>query len=237
MFLRLSLPLLLCGALAACQDQGKVSNTSPAAASASPSAAEATAMPSPDVGATATPEPTIETLVSRSDTLASLQARFGAEDAQPQTLDAGEGEMVSGWVLFPGDPTRKLGVYLDESGEHPDTLVAWDKSTHWTRADGVRVGMTIAELQALNGRAFGFLGFDWDYGGMVSDWRGGRLDPGATPHGSVTLCPPDNPPGDYPVGDSEFESDDARLRDAMPTVCEFSVLLPKPAASGGQPAR
>jgi hypothetical protein len=181
--------------------------------------------------------PTIETLVSRSDTLASLQARLGAENAQPHTLDAGEGETVSGWVLFPGDPTRKLEVYLDESGEHPDTLVAWDKSTHWTRADDVRVGMTTAELQALNGKAFGFLGFDWDYGGTVSDWRGGRLDPGATPHGSVTLCPPDNSPEDYPVGDSEFESDDARLRDAMPTVCEFSVLLPKPAASGGQPAR
>ena len=104
--------------------------------------------------------PTIETLVSRSDTLASLQARLGAENAQPHTLDAGEGETVSGWVLFPGDPTRKLEVYLDESGEHPDTLVAWDKSTHWTRADDVRVGMTTAELQALNGKAFGFLGFD-----------------------------------------------------------------------------
>lgn len=234
---RLLLPLLLCFTLVACQDQGKDSAANSAAATAAPSAAEAMPASPPEAPAQAAPEPTIETLVSRTDTLASLQARLGAENAQAETLDAGEGETVSGWMLFPGDPARKLEVYLDDSGEHPDTLVAWDKSTHWTRADGVRVGMTTAELQALNGKVFGFLGFEWDYGGTVSDWRGGKLDPGETPHGSVTLCPPENTPEDYPSGDSEFESDDPRLRDAMPTVCEFSVLLPKQNASSetGQP--
>lgn len=241
---RLLLPLLLCVPLVACQDQGKDSAANSAAAMASPSSAEAMATPTSE--STSFPivlplpgdnNPTIETLVSRTDTLASLQARLGAENAQAETLDAGEGETVSGWMLFPGDPARKLEVYLDDSGKHPDTLVAWDKSTHWTRADGLRVGMTAAELQALNGKVFGFLGFEWDYGGTVSDWRGGKLDPGETPHGSVTLCPPENTPEDYPSGDSEFESDDPRLRDAMPTVCEFSVLLPKLDASSetGQP--
>lgn len=224
---RLLPPLALLLLLAGCQPQ----SAAPAAAPAKDPPPAAAAVPpspaaAPPQGST---EPPLETLVARSDTLATLQARLGTSNVATQLLAGAEGDTIAGWWLYPGDPTRTLEVYLDDSGAHPDTLVARDHSTHWTRADGVRIGMTVPELAALNGGPFAFTGFDWDYGGMVTDWRGGKLDPGAAEHGSVGLCPPADTPDDYPTGDGTFSSEDPRLPAAVPTVCEYTVPLP-PAA-------
>ena len=37
------------------------------------------------------------------------------------------------------------------------------------------VGANLQDLVSANGRDFIFRGFGWDYGGTVSDWRGGKL--------------------------------------------------------------
>ncbi len=208
-----------------------------------PSAAEAAASaPAPAGGATATPPdsppqdaPMIDDLVRADDSLASLQARLGAANVVPETLPGAEGETMSGWTLYPGDPTRRLSVYIDDRGEHPLMLLAGQDATAWVRSDGVRIGMSSQDLAKLNGGPFGFMGFEWDYGGVVTDWRGGRLAPDGTSAGPVTLCPPESragdPPLDYPVGDSEFGSDDARLLVNPARVCEFGVNIDPPAAA------
>ena len=217
--LALSLLLVLAALLAACGEQQQA----PASAAA-PSPAPATtpvAEPPPESAA-----PTLESLLKRKDTLASAQARLGAENVVAQTLTGAEGETASGWVLFPSDPTRKIEVWLDDGGEHPDTLVVGQGATGWTRADGVRVGMSSAELEELNGLAYAFYGFEWDYGGTVTDWRAGSLYVGGAAQGSVTLCPPADAPNNYPSGDTEFMSDDARLKANPAVVCEFTVVLP-----------
>ena len=123
-------------------------------------------------------------------------------------------------------------------------LLAGQEAVAWTRADGVRIGMSSQELAQLNGGAYGFMGFDWDYGGVVTDWRGGRLAPDGASAGPVTLCPRDagvgQEPTEYPVGDSEFRSDDARLLVNPAWVCEFGVNIDPPAdapAASGLPDR
>ena len=50
------------------------------------------------------------------------------------------------------------------------------KDSKWATTGGVKVGTTIQELQAANGQAFKFTGFDWDYGGTVTNWNGGTFD-------------------------------------------------------------
>ena len=93
--------------------------------------------------------------------------------------------------------------------------------------------MTSGELAALNGGPFGFMGFDWDYGGAVTDWRDGRLAPDGASAGPVTLCPgtaaDGEPLEDYPLGDQEFSSDDPRLAAHPAVVCEFGVNIDPPA--------
>lgn len=83
----------------------------------------------------------------------------------------------------------------------------------------------------------GFLGFDWDYGGAITNWNNGRLhrDP---PLGAVQLCPPETDAtaeSGYPSGDAEFDSGNAWVVAHPPTVCEFSVDLAPPPASEPAP--
>jgi hypothetical protein len=178
----------------------------------------------------------IDDLVRADDTLDSLRARLGTDNVRPDTLPGAEGETMSGWTLYPDDPTRRLAVYLDDTGAKPLMLLAGEGATAWSRADGVRIGLSTLELAQLNGGPFGFMGFDWDYGGVVTDWRGGRLAPDGASAGPVTLCPPDTADGapleDYPIGDSEFGSDDPRILMNPARVCEFGVNIDPPEPDG-----
>lgn len=131
---------------------------------------------------------------------------------------------MPGWVLFPAEPLRRVEVYLDDAGAHPATLIVRDHSS-WVRADGLRIGLDLRALETLNGRPFAFSGFDWDYGGYVSDWKGGRLAHAGHFAGPVRLCPPDGTPESYPAGDRDFMSDLPAVRAAPPTVCELGVEL------------
>lgn len=165
----------------------------------------------------------LESLVRADDTFDTLRARYGNVIVR-ETLPGGEGEEVAGWVLYPNDPSSRIEIYPDDDGVHPASLVVRTGSK-WTRADGVRAGMSSTELEALNGRPFVFSGFGWDYGGTVMDWKGGRLAHDGRFVGAVTLCESDEVPEDYPSGDSDFSSDLPILKSHPAHVCDFAVDL------------
>lgn len=219
----------------------------PPAAGAAAAQARADA-PRPDTpaddaqGAPDDAPPALDDLVRADDTLQTLRERLGADAVVAGELPGAEGETAEGWTLFPDDPSRRLSVYLDHTGTSPLLLVAGEDATAWTRADGVRIGMSSQALAQLNGGPYGFMGFGWDYGGVVTDWRGGRLAPDGASAGPVRLCPPPGPdgtePADYPLGDGEFGSDDARLLVNPAVVCEFGLNIDPPAAdSAGAAAK
>lgn len=223
------LPLLICAAALSACSGASTEPTTPAppsvsqagAASPSASAPESTSTPAP----AATKPPGIEALLKPDDTLATAQARLGKSNVREQALDGAEGETLAGWVVYPDDPTRTADVFLDEANAHPTMLRIRAPESLWTRADGIRIGLGSTELQAMNGKPFAFYGFEWDYGGAVSDFHGGRLDPGDAPRGSLTLCPPENAGDGYPSGDATFSSDDPRMIARPATVCEFTVTI------------
>ncbi len=201
----------------------------PAATAPAASAGATAAPPAPAVAAETdgreTDDRDIHALLRPDDTLASLQARLGAANAVAREIAGAEGETLPGWVLYPDDPTRIVEVFLDEAGTHPAMLRVDAAQSVWRRADGIRIGLTSRELQTMNGRPFAFSGFDWDYGGAVTDWRGGRLDPKGAPRGGLTLCPPESPGEGYPSGDALFSSDDPRMLAQPAHVCEFMVPI------------
>lgn len=221
------LPLLIfAAALSACGG-ASTEPTTPAPTSASQAAAASPSASAPEsTSAPATTKPPgIDALLAADDTLAIVQARLGAGNVREQTLDGAEGETLAGWVVYPDEPTRTADVFLDEANAHPTMLRIRAPESLWTRADGIRIGLGSTELQAMNGKPFAFYGFEWDYGGAVSDFRGGRLDSGDAPRGSLTLCPPENAGDDYPSGDATFSSDDPRMIARPATVCEFTVPI------------
>jgi hypothetical protein len=154
---------------------------------------------------------------------------YGSENVKQERIDIGEGETVPGTVLFPGDSTRRLEIiWSDSTGRRlPQRLILRGDSTRWSVAEGITLGTTLEELERLNGRPFTLAGFGWDYSGVVTDWRGGRL---ATPLGccvKLYVVPPpsaqSDPAYNSVLGDRDYASDLPAMHRLKPTVQQIFI--------------
>ena len=220
--MRRALPAACIAALlAACTPAPTPGPSSPAAKPAAPAPV---ATPAPEEAAPAKPEtaaPTPETFelpgtLGPLTTRLELEARFGKEHLRQETFVGAEGiGTYPVLVVFPDDPRKRLELVLD--GDNPDApiqeLRVTSMDSTWHDASGLRPGMTLAELVELNGAPVSFYGLEWDYGGTVQDWHGGKL---ANAVGNklfhrVTLSA-SKAVGDraLPSGDTTFRSDDPK---------------------------
>ena len=114
--------------------------------------------------------------VAPDDTERSLKQRYG-KDAVVQDLPGAEGETYKGIVLFPKARDRRIEVaFTDDKAGRASGLTLRDagKASLWNVA-GVTIGSSLADVQKANGKPFLVSGFEWDYGGFVTDWKGGAL--------------------------------------------------------------
>ena len=165
-------------------------------------------------------------------TLQDLQQRFGEANVSAREIPGAEGERMRGVVLFPDDPTRRATLYFQDP-EHLQglSMISVDEAdSHWKLPSGIGIGASLADVQSRNGGPFTFSGFDWDYGGTITDWRGGKLKPANDNAVSerMQLRMPADGSGEkpYPMGDSEFSSDDPRWKDLGIAVGGISVGFP-----------
>jgi len=115
--------------------------------------------------------------VRSTSTGVDLMALLGP-DARPAPGDIGEGFTEPGLALFPEDPTRRAYVYWRDTSDltQPSRVLIMGAATRWCLPLGLTIGTTLEELEGLNGRPFEFGGLDWDSGGGVGSWSGGKLD-------------------------------------------------------------
>ena len=95
--------------------------------------------------------------------------------------------------------------------------------TAWKFENGLKVGMTLEEVEKINGKPFKISGFAWDYGGYAN-FEGGKL------FGKVSLRfnPSTEEIPEYLMGDKELSSTDKKLRAAKPMVeAPISVFMKK----------
>jgi hypothetical protein len=131
-------------------------------------------------------------------------------------------------VLYGKDPKRRLEVWWSKPASRSDThLIVINGQSDWIAPGELHLGLTLAELEKLNGKAFKLSGFDKDHVATLSDWNGGQL--GALAGGckvgislradakaaATTLST-------LPA-DRSFTSSDTALRAANPTVSEILV--------------
>ena len=232
----------LLAALAACNRA-----TAPADAATDAIATTSTAaLPtSPDVASTSATRdaPSNDTRVlplafRASESLASLQERFGAANVRVEEIPVAEGEMTRGAVLFPDDPSRRAYAHFVDS-EHLTGLSyirIVDPESTWSLGEGLRMGTTLAELVARNGAPIDFSGFGWDYGGAIAGFRGGTLEPrsaqGAQTGFRLSPRPGLDPELEnaLPNGDSTFSSDDPKFAEIGTSVVigELTLAYPRP---------
>jgi hypothetical protein len=162
---------------------------------------------------------------------ADLVKAFGNNNVVYRDVEGAEGQKIKASVIYPNDPKAKLEViWSDEKTRRGPMVRAKDQSA-WATANGIRIGTALVDVENLNGKAFKLSGFDWDYGGHVTDWQGGALakpQPGGCIIGVEFVHPEDAPEENLTkvTGDSQFLSDNADLRAVEPYVGVVTISYP-----------
>lgn len=209
---------MLALAIAGCREAGDT----PAAPSGPPPAPAIT--PALVIGCMAPFTPTT--------TRADLVAAFGEGNVKQETVGGPEGMRVNVTAIYPGDASRRADVtFSDEAGGTGLTGVSVSRgASQWAGPNGLRIGDGIEEVERANGGVFLLSGFDWDYGGYVTDWQDGQL--GSQAPGCRTMVRFERTANldDTSIsGDgAPRKSDLAAMRAAEPQVVAFGVQWSTP---------
>ncbi len=163
---------------------------------------------------------------ARSMSHASLVKAFGANNIAVQSVGTGEGETDKASVIFPRDKARRIEVlWRDDKRRRNPAEIRLGVASAWQTAQGIRRGTPLAEVETLNGKPFKLYGFGFDYGGTVTDWKGGTL---ARQDGGCLLIlrfmMRENADNAAIYGEERsFNSDDAGMRTAAPIVDAVSL--------------
>jgi hypothetical protein len=167
--------------------------------------------------------------VDQGATREGLRRQLGADVVSDGEIYLGEGETRPGTVLFPGTSEELEIVWHTQDFRCPEMVRASAPGSRWSTEQGVRIGSSVAQVQAANGRSFSFWGFEWDLGGYVVDWSGGRLsDLGlrfTLPEGAVDRIGEAGAARFF--GDVVVRSDDPDLPALAPVVETFFLTWPR----------
>lgn len=107
---------------------------------------------------------------------AAVTEAFGADNVVTGMVDGPEGSEVLATTVYPNDPTRvmEFGWWDEEKREYPSYV---ELSPSQITPTGVKIGMSVAEVEAINGAPFSINGFWWDYGGNGVFETGALVNP------------------------------------------------------------
>ncbi|MBL9185179.1 MAG: hypothetical protein JNN17_23735 [Verrucomicrobiaceae bacterium] len=163
-------------------------------------------------------------LIKPGMTATELERAYGKANVKHEDIPGAEGETIPGARLF-ADTDRELEVIWDPENEKKK--VVFDVhviGTAWKFENGLKTGMTLEEVEKINGKPFKISGFAWDYGGYAN-FEGGKLA------GKVSLRfnPSTEDIPEYLQGDKELSSADKKLRVVKPVVeTPISVFMKRP---------
>ena len=107
-----------------------------------------------------------------------LKSRYGRKNVQSTKVHLGEGEYEPGTVIYPNDPTRTIEIIWKDAQRKrfPKRIQISGEKSVWRTRHGISLGTELKELERINGKPFVLAGFNWDYGGTVVSWEGGKLE-------------------------------------------------------------
>jgi hypothetical protein len=169
----------------------------------------------------------------RNASHASLMKAFGNNNVVYREIEGVQDKKTKASILYPADPKARLEfIWQDVRARRRPALIRAKDQSAWAAANGIRIGTALADVEKMNGKPFKLSGFDWDYGGRVTDWRGGALakpQPGGCTLGIEFVHPEDAPEESLTKvsGDREILSDHADMRAVEPYVAVMTFSYPK----------
>jgi hypothetical protein len=168
---------------------------------------------------------------ARDSSHLKLERAFGQKNVVIQEVEGVEGQKELLTIIYPNDPRRRLTVFWkNENARQGIDAVRIAIGSHWTVGHGLKLGMTVDEVEVLNGTPFEIGNFYEDHAaGAVTSWRGGELSkiPGGCQIGGA-FEPADRSPGAYEKLRHEdlHLSNDPNLRAMRPKITGLGIYYP-----------
>jgi hypothetical protein len=167
---------------------------------------------------------------AKNSSHAKLATAFGSQNVKFEEVGTFEEFTAPATIVYQNDPRRRLEFIWRDKSANGDLAAIWIRGeSQWTGPLGMRLGMPISEVEKLNTKPFRLNGFDWDYGGLVTDWQGGataRL-PGGCQMSLMFVPDPQIQDIDAVVGERKFLSNDKKMRAVKPFVARIFVTYKK----------
>src|SRR5215467_1011355 len=160
-----------------------------------------------------------------------LAAEFGFSNVTSTDVEAKDGAKVPVSVIFPDDPKQRLEVWWTNATWHSGAdLIVIAGQSDWTAPGGLRLGLTLAEVEKLNHKSFKLKGFDKNGIAAGSDWGGGELASLAGGCNAGLSLRADPKVSAKIIGalspNKEYASSNPQMRAAKPTVSEILIRYP-----------
>jgi hypothetical protein len=160
-----------------------------------------------------------------------LAMGFGFKNVTATDIEAENGTKVAASVLFPDDPQQRLEVWWANATSHSGIyLIVIGGKSDWTAPGGLRLGLTLAELEKLNHKSFKLKGFDKNGVATVKDWDGGELASLAGGCNAGLSLRADPKVSAKIIGalspNKEYASSNPQMRAAKPVVSEILIGYP-----------
>lgn len=150
------------------------------------------------------------------------------------TQETVQGAQVAATVLFPKDPRRRLEVWWQNSNRTGTYLIDIAGKSIWSAPKGLRLGLTLPQLEKINKKPFKLSGFDENDLANVADWNGGELaslpggcKAGVTLHANAKTANAKTAnaktAGTALPAKDQYSSDDPAMRALKPTVSEILI--------------
>lgn len=157
-----------------------------------------------------------------------LAIKYDSRNVTFGQVDGPNGANIPASILFPNDPRRRLEVLWNNPAGRTDLqVIAINGKSQWSAPKGLKLGLTIAALQKLNGRPFKISGFGADGAASVLGWEGGSLTslPGGCKVGMRLFADPKAPEEarSEVAGDKELMSNEPGIVALKPTVGEILI--------------
>lgn len=146
---------------------------------------------------------------------------FGKENVLEMEIGLGEGETKKGLLVFPKTNNEIQVLFQgNEEMNKIESIRIKGTDSKWETDSGIKVGATLEQLVAVNGKDFNFYGFEWDYAGKLANWNGGKLNDKLSIFLEAT-----NEEAVFPnlLGDKEFSSSNPKAREAGLKVSEILI--------------
>jgi len=170
--------------------------------------------------------------IASTTTRKDLVRLFGAANVKDGILIFAEGQTEKGTIVFPNHPEKRVEILWAETGlKTPQTIRISGDVSKWHLANGLALNTPLVNVEKCNQHPFKLYGFEWDYGGYVTDWQHGKMESFNSKHTHLMLR--FSPAASYEglsekeissvSGEGEFLSSNPTLRKMNPKISQIIV--------------